>query len=144
MDSWEVVSQMRCVLLGVFQEAEPELELLGLQVKTYVLLASLPRFPFPATLAKQLFLPPPTVTFLVKQLEKNKLITRDHETGDLRRYRLRLTAKGTQSVDAGKDVIARIMKKRLAHLSKQQAKDFAATLKILQELGCPPAKVSKE
>ena len=132
MESFEVVMLMRCVLLSVFQDAVPELELLGLHPKAFTLLASINRFPFPNALAKHLFMPPPTITFMVKELEKKKLVRRTVVTGDLRKYRLRLTKKGEDTVEKGRAVVGKVMKRRLNRLSKTQAKALVEALRTLQ------------
>ncbi len=136
-NSWDYVMLMRCVLLSVFHDAAPELDVLGLHPKSFTLLASVGRFPFPAELAKHLFVPPPTITFMVKQLESMKLLTRETVAGDLRKYRLRLTKKGEDTVEKGKNIMAREMRERLKRLSKSESKAFYETLKTLQG-ACDP------
>ena len=43
---------------------------LGLSPKTFFLLTAVEEHPFPAELARKMHLPPPTVTYMIKQLEE--------------------------------------------------------------------------
>lgn len=132
MDSLDFLMLMRCVLMGIFQEASPELEQLGLQPKTFALLVSLPKHPFPNELAKHLFVPAPTITFLLKQLEKLELVRRGSDAKDLRRYRIELTAKGKKAVKKAQEVLSRVMKRRLSRLSSAERSELLSALRILQ------------
>ena len=132
LEAWDLVMQMRCILLSVYDDAILELETLQLQPKTFTLLASIIRFPHPAELAKHLFVPPSTITFMVKQLEALGLLERQTEPGDLRRYRLQLTGKGRQAVTKGQAIVDRIMREKLSRLEKSEVKHLKEILSELQ------------
>ena len=84
------------------------MESLGLSPKAFFLLAAVEEHPFPAELARRMYLPPPTVTYMVKQLEeKRDPGRRKAEPGDLRKFRLVQTVAGSQALERGPVLWAR-------------------------------------
>ena len=97
----------------------PDLETLGLHSKGFFLLAAIEQTPFPAELARIMSLPSPTVTYIIKQLEEKRFVRRKIEPGDLRKFRLLLTASGKRAVLQGKEKINEVFGERLARLSQK-------------------------
>ena len=86
---------------SVLDDSAPALEALGLSPKAYFLLEAIGEHPFPAELARRMHLPPPTVTYLVKQLEGKGYLERRAEPGDLRKFRLVRTVAGDRAIGQG-------------------------------------------
>ena len=89
------------LMQSVLDDAEPGMEALGLSPKAFFLLTNIEEHPFPAEIARRMHLPPPTVTYLIKQLEDKGLVERRAEPGDLRKYRLVPTAAGRRATRPG-------------------------------------------
>ena len=64
-----ILASLWRLIESIMDESEPALEELGLSPKAFFLLEAVEGHPFPAELARRMHLPPPTVTYLVKQLE---------------------------------------------------------------------------
>src|SRR5262245_9248055 len=67
--AWGIRAHLGRLMQEVMDDSAPALEPLGLSPKAFFLLATVEEHPFPAELARAMHLPPPTVTYLVKQLE---------------------------------------------------------------------------
>lgn len=113
-DAWGILTNLWRLMQSIMDESAPGLEGLGLSPKAFFLLASVEEVPFPAELARKMHLPPPTVTYMVKQLEALGLLTRRPEPGDLRKFRLMLTPAGKKTISQGRQAIGNVVAKRLA------------------------------
>src|ERR1700739_4785203 len=91
------------LIQSVMDDAEADLEALGLSPKAFFLLAAVEEHPFPAVLARRMHLPPPTVTYMVKQLEEKGFLERRPESGDLRKFRLTPTTAGRKALKEGRE-----------------------------------------
>jgi DNA-binding MarR family transcriptional regulator len=112
-------------------DSEPDLEALGLSPKAFFLLAAVEEHPFPAVLARRMHLPPPTVTYLVKQLENKGLLERRAEPGDLRKFRLVQTAAGRDALRRGAEALGRVLDERLRRLDPDEVVHFNRIVKRL-------------
>ncbi len=114
----------------LLDDVEPELAKIDLEPKGFFLLGLLEENPYPAQLAKALSLPGPTVTFLLKRLEKREYVKRATEPGDLRKFRFTLTAAGRKALGKGQTILGKSFDRMLGQLSptekKQLFKLFAA------------------
>ena len=72
-DACGILANLWQLIQSVLDDSEPDLEALGLSPKAFFLLAAVEEHPFPAELARRMHLPPPTVTYMVKQLEEKRL-----------------------------------------------------------------------
>ena len=72
-DACGILANLWQLIQSVMDDSEPALEALGLSPKAFFLLEAVEEHPFPAELARRMHLPPPTVTYLVKQLEAKGL-----------------------------------------------------------------------
>jgi DNA-binding MarR family transcriptional regulator len=104
------------LLQAVSDESAPALQAIGLTPKSLGLLAAVEKHPFPAELARLMVLPPPTVTYLVKQLEAKGYLKRKAEPGDLRKFRLVVTDEGRQAIREGGEAVGTFLARRLARL----------------------------
>ena len=115
-----ILADLWSLVHSVLDDAEPELATLGLTPKAYFLLDSVGDHPFPALLARRMHLPPPTVTYLVKQLEAKGLLERRAEPDDLRKFRLVPTAAGRDALSRGGMALSRKLGERLARLDRDE------------------------
>ena len=115
---WEILANIWQLSQLIVEDSAPALEELGLHPKAFFLLAQVEQYPFPAELARVMGLPPPTVTYIVKQLEKQHYIQRKAEPGDLRKFRLVLTTAGRKAVQAGQEKVNEVFGRRLGRLKR--------------------------
>lgn len=116
--SWQFFLQVMNTMHLLFDAIEPELAEIALDPKSFFLLGLLEEHPYPAQLAKALSLPNPTITFLLKRLEKNDYVKRANEPGDLRKYKFTLTAAGRKALLKGQAIVGKELTRMLGQLSK--------------------------
>jgi DNA-binding MarR family transcriptional regulator len=131
MRPWELLLRNVNVLHSVLEKAEPELSILELDTKRLFILCMVDANAFPADLARELSMPRPSMTFLIKKLEESGYLGRQGEKGDLRRYRLTITPAGIKARDKGAEAVNRIFGACLNNLS---AADQATLSRILDQL----------
>ncbi len=134
----EFINQAWDLLQGVMEEAAGELAAIGLYPRAVFLLSRVEELPYPAQLAEALLVPAPTVSFIVRQFEKQGLLSRANDKKDLRRYRLSLTAKGKKSLAKARQVLDRCAEKRMAKLSKSELGAFAQMMRTLNAKPASP------
>src|SRR4051795_3704279 len=119
-DASGILANLWQLVQSVMDDSERDLEALGLSPKAFFLLAAVEEHPFPAALARRMHLPPPTVTYLVKQLEAKGFLERRAEPGDLRKFRLVQTALGSDALCRGREALSLPMAERLRRLSPKE------------------------
>ncbi len=134
-DACGILANLWQLIQAVLDDSEPELAPLGLSPKAFFLLGAVAEHPFPAELARKMHLPPPTVTYLVKQLEEKGLLERSAEPGDLRKFRLVQTVAGRDALSRGTDVLSRALGQRLRRLDNQEIAAFDRIVYRLAEPG---------
>jgi DNA-binding MarR family transcriptional regulator len=132
-DAGGILACLWQLIQSVMDDSEPDLEALGLSPKAFFLLAAVEEHPFPAVLARRMHLPPPTVTYLVKQLEKKGLLERRAEPGDLRKFRLVQTAAGKESLRRGTEALGLVLNDRLRRLDPEEIVLFDRIVRRLTE-----------
>ncbi len=123
-DAYETLANLWRLIQSVLDEAEPTLVALELSPKALFLLETIEGHPFPAELARRMYLPPPTVTYLVKQLEAKGFLERRAEAGDLRKFRLIQTAAGKKALGRGQEALACVLGERLRRLAPDEVVAF--------------------
>ena len=117
---------------SVLAEVEDDIRSHGLEAKELFLLEKLDEHPYPAELARVLLLPKPSVTFLVKRLERAAFVKRELDAGDLRRFRLTLTAAGRAAMEKARGALEVGFGRRLARLSPAERAELARLLTAMQ------------
>ena len=132
-DACGILANLWQLVQSVLDESEPYLDGLGLSPKTFFLLAAVEEHPFPAQLARRMHLPPPTVTYMIKQLEERGLLGRRAEPGDLRKYRLVQTEAGREALRRGRETLGTVLAERLRRLDREDVLAFDRIVKRLAE-----------
>jgi DNA-binding MarR family transcriptional regulator len=133
-DACGILADLWQLIQAVMDDSEPELEALGLSPKAFFLLAAVEEHPFPAQLARRMHLPPPTVTYLIKQLESGGFLERRAEPGDLRKFRLVITDAGRMALQRGRQALGDVLGERLRRIDRE---DVLAFDRIVKRLGGP-------
>jgi DNA-binding MarR family transcriptional regulator len=132
-DACGILAKLWQLIQSVMDDSEPDLEALGLSPKAFFLLKAVGDHPFPADLARRMHLPPPTVTYLVKQLEAMGFLERRAEAGDLRKFRLIQTPAGKVALGQGGKALGDVFEKRLRRLAPDEMASFDLTVGRLAE-----------
>jgi DNA-binding MarR family transcriptional regulator len=133
-EAWVVMTHLWRLLQAVSDESAPALQAIGLTPKSLGVLAAVEEHPFPAELARQMILPPPTVTYIIKQLEANGYLKRQAEPGDLRKFRLVVTKEGRRAIREGGEAVGSVFAGRLARL---EPVELAAFDTMVERLAAP-------
>ena len=123
-DACGILANLWQLIQSVMDDSEADLEALGLSPKAFFLLAAVEEHPFPAELARRMHLPPPTVTYMVKQLEARGFLVRRPEPGDLRKFRLVQTAAGLEALARGQAALGAVLSGRLRRLDEGEVAAF--------------------
>ena len=132
-DACNILANLWQLVQSVLDESEPDLDGLGLSPKTFFLLAAVEEHPFPAQLARKMHLPPPTVTYMIKQLEERGFLGRQAEPGDLRKFRLVQTAAGMEALRQSKETLSAVFVERLRRLNREDVVAFDRIVRRLAE-----------
>jgi DNA-binding MarR family transcriptional regulator len=123
-DACGILANLWQLIQSVMDDAAPALERLGLAPKAFFLLAAVVDVPFPAELARRMHLPPPTVTYLIKQLESKGFLERRPERGDLRKFRLIVTPEGMEAIGRCEEALGAVLDERLLRLNQTEIATF--------------------
>jgi DNA-binding MarR family transcriptional regulator len=136
-DACGILANLWRLVQSVLDESAPGLEAEGLSPKTFFLLETAREHPFPAELARRMHLPPPTVTYMIKQLEQRGFLERQAVPGDLRKFRLVQTAAGRKALSRGREILSAALCQRLQRVSQEDVLAFARIIERLaaNELG---------
>ena len=130
-DACGILANLWQLIQSVMDDSEADLEALGLSPKAFFLLAAVEESPFPAELARRMHLPPPTVTYMVKQLEARGFLERRPEPGDLRKFRLVQTDTGREALSRGREALSVVLCGRLRRLDQEEIVAFDRIVKRL-------------
>ena len=79
-------------------------------------------------------LPKQTMTTLIRQMERDGLLTRSHDSADGRAWRIQLTPRAKRFRQVAEDVLADLDARVAEHLSRQTTEDVRRALATLVEL----------
>jgi DNA-binding MarR family transcriptional regulator len=130
-DASGILADLWRLMQSVMDDSAPELEALGLSLKAFFLLEAIEDHPFPAELARRMHLPPPTVTYLIKQLEARGFLERRAEPGDLRKFRLVPTDAGRAALHRGRQALGDALGERLRRIDREDVLVFDRIVKRL-------------
>ncbi|WP_434382179.1 MarR family winged helix-turn-helix transcriptional regulator [Melittangium boletus] len=116
------------LMMSVISHVTPDIVALGVETKELFVLAALEEHPYPAELAATLSMPKPTVTVYVKRLEAAGFVSREIDTADMRRHRLRLTPAGRKVMNQGLTLLSGAFGERLGRLSAAQQEELRMLL----------------
>ena len=100
-------------------------------MKEFFVLDGVEEAPYPAELAKRLFIAKPTITMYLKSLEAKGFIRREIDPEDLRRHRLLVTSSGRKSVARARSIISVMFDERLSRLNDGERDEFQRLLEKL-------------
>ncbi len=121
--------------MSVMVEVEPRVRALKLEMKEFFILNNLDDHPEPTDLARALLIPKPSVTFMVKRLEKAGYLRRQLHPTDLRRFHLSLTPPGRRAMEQARDILDEAFGQRLARLGRSER---AELIRLLQKMSIEP------
>jgi DNA-binding MarR family transcriptional regulator len=132
-DACGILANLWHLIQSVMDDSEPDLDALGLSPRAFFLLEAVEEHPFPGELARKMHLPPPTVTYLVKQLEAKGFLERRSEPGDLRKFRLLQTQAGREALARGRKALSGVLSERLRRLDRKDVVAFDLIVKRLAD-----------
>ncbi len=130
-DACGILANLWQLVQSVLDDSEPALGALGLSPKAFFLLVSVEEHPFPAELARKMHLPPPTVTYMVKHLERQGFVERRAEPGDLRKFRLVVTSAGREAMRKSQEALGVVLAERIRRLEPEELVAFDRSVKRL-------------
>jgi DNA-binding MarR family transcriptional regulator len=128
MNSWNLLQLNIRFYQNAMIDAEQGLAKLYLEVKSFFLLSALEHIWHPTELAKHLFIPKPTVSFILKRLESRGYIKRNSVPSNLRMFELRLTSKGQKTLDEGRRIMNGVFEKYFSRLTIDERNTYASLI----------------
>lgn len=130
---WELLARFFRLQRLLRQEVEARLGSLGLSGLEAWLLKVLSQRPYPSEAARAMGLPPPTVSHMVRRLERAGFLAREVDPEDLRRHRLRLTPKGARALRRAEALMAEAFARRASRLQEGERAELLRLFAKLEE-----------
>ncbi|BFH75909.1 hypothetical protein TthTF19_10640 [Thermus thermophilus] len=130
---WELLARFFRLQRLLRQEVEARLGPLGLSGLEAWLLKVLSQRPYPSEAARAMGLPPPTVSHMVRRLERAGFLAREVDPEDLRRHRLRLTPKGARALRRAEALMAEAFARRASRLQEEERAELLRLFAKLEE-----------
>lgn len=131
MSGEELLSRLWKLHRAVLRDAAPCLHRQGVVPAAFFALAKVAERPHPSALAEALGLPRPSVSRLLRRLERLGWLRREADPADLRRYRLYLTEEGRRALEAARRCLAQALETRLARLTPGEREQLGRLLSVL-------------
>ncbi len=131
----DIVSELASLSKNYGEKLKNELERDGLKILYCRLLAALAEEDggTQLSLVERTGIKAPTVSIMLRQMEKLGLVSRKVDDYDLRKTHVRLTDAGRQANAAAKESIQKIQKETFATLSDEQIDAFCSVLKVISD-----------
>jgi DNA-binding MarR family transcriptional regulator len=113
---------------AIFGSASDSLEPLGLNPKSMAVLAVCEVMPYPHDIARSLGAPFPTISNILRELERLGYVERSLDKNDRRKIRIERTALGTQKHDEAVQAINVASERVLGKLTDQRRLELQAIL----------------
>lgn len=128
---WEILQRLWQLHRAVLRDAAPHLQAHGVPPVAVFVLARVAEHPSPSALARALGLPRPTLSHLLRRLERRGWVRREPDPADLRRFRLSLTEAGRAALAAARAALGQALEARLRRLAAGQRQELARLLDAL-------------
>lgn len=112
-------------------EIQPALRERGLAPSTLFMLDMVERHPYPSEICRELGMPPPTASRLLKTLEAEGYVLRESVPEDLRRQRFQLTAAGVDLREQVQAIVEAAVERRLGRLSTTEREELERLMQRL-------------
>jgi len=131
VNSWAFMQHLRRLQHRLLQRIAPLLRERGLPASTLWMLGAVARYPYPSELGRELGLPAPSVSRLLKGLEADGYVVRETVPEDLRRFRIRLTPPGEALVAEAHRCIESVLDGVLSRLAPEERAELDRLLGAL-------------
>lgn len=125
---WDLVRLMWMTQQAIFGSASDSLEPLGLNPKSMAVLAVCEVMPYPHDIARSLGAPFPTISNILRELERLGYVERSLDKSDRRKIRIERTVLGTQKHDEAVQAINVASERVLGKLSDQRRLELQSIL----------------
>lgn len=126
--AWDILARLWRLQRAVFRDAAPCLERHGLQPVAVLVLSRLGEGVTPSQLARALGVAAPTVSHILRRLEREGLVRREVDPRDLRRFRFSPTETGLFALAAAQECAGRALQARLERLDEEERRQLARLL----------------
>lgn len=131
MNTWAFLEHLHRVHRRLVERTGPLLREHGLAAATLWMLAVVDRHPYPSEIGREVGLPPPSVSRLLKGLEADGYVIRETVPEDLRRYRFRLTPEGRALHMEARRCMQETMDEMLGRLTPAECAELDRLLGVL-------------
>ena len=128
MDAAGFLQHLQRLRQHVWAELGPLVRARGLAAGTLLMLEAVERHPHPTELSREIGMPPPTVSRLLKSLEADGYVVRATDPADLRRYRFALTPAGLALRAEVRTSTEAVVERMLGRLSSDDRADLERLL----------------
>lgn len=128
MDAWQFLQLNMQWYQRSLQCTEEALNHDKIDVKCFFVLEAVEAMPHPAELARYLMMPKPTITFIIKKLEKLGYLKRKTVKGDLRKFEMALTPLGQSVQKRGRKTVSDALESSLGRLTVKERENYLSYL----------------
>lgn len=143
VNTWAFLEHLHRVHRRLLERTGPLLREHGLATATLWMLAVVERHPYPSEIAREVGLPAPTVSRLLKGLEADGYLVRETVPEDLRRYRFRLTPAGRALHTEARRCMEETMAEMLGRLTPEECAELDRLLGALANVEVEPWQIRR-
>lgn len=134
MEGYELLSRVWRFQSAVFDSMANEISDVRLHPKSMAVLQMMEFFRYPNEVARCLSVPMPTLSNILRELERNGYIRRDVDETDRRRVLLHVTPSGKSALDKATKVINDRLGPKIAQLSQTEVRELRSGLDALEAM----------